>query len=105
VVSFTPRPLYPQGKSTGTDWIGGWVGPRAVLDAVVKRKILSTRRELYPTETKLINDDILRYTTLKQWYEYDHYYHRIEREIKSPYFLTYTVSEYSKTKLTQYDKL
>jgi hypothetical protein len=28
-------------RSTGTHWIGGWVGPRAVLDAVVKRKIPS----------------------------------------------------------------
>jgi hypothetical protein len=25
-------------KAPGTRWIGGWVGPRAVLDAVVKRK-------------------------------------------------------------------
>jgi hypothetical protein len=25
----------------GTHWIGGWVGPRADLDAVEKRKILS----------------------------------------------------------------
>jgi hypothetical protein len=25
----------------GTHWIGGWVGPRAVLDTVVKRKVLS----------------------------------------------------------------
>jgi hypothetical protein len=32
----------------GTHWIGGWVGPRAVLDAVVKRKIPSTRRESNP---------------------------------------------------------
>jgi len=23
-----------------THWIGGWVGPRAVLDVVVKRKII-----------------------------------------------------------------
>jgi hypothetical protein len=45
VVSFTPQPLYPQGKSPGTHWIGDWVGPRAVLDAVVKRKIPSPRRE------------------------------------------------------------
>jgi hypothetical protein len=29
-------------------WIGGWVGPRAVMDAVVKRKIPSPRRELNP---------------------------------------------------------
>jgi hypothetical protein len=26
-------------KASGTNWIEGWVGPRAVLDAVVKRKI------------------------------------------------------------------
>jgi hypothetical protein len=45
VVRFTPRPLYPQGKSPGTHWIGGVVGPRAVLDTVVKRKIPSPRRE------------------------------------------------------------
>jgi hypothetical protein len=31
---FTPREGAPV-----THWIGGWVGPRAVLDAVVKRKI------------------------------------------------------------------
>jgi hypothetical protein len=24
--------------ASGTHWIGGWVGPRAVLEAVVKRK-------------------------------------------------------------------
>jgi hypothetical protein len=29
----------------GTDWKGGWVGPRAVLDAVVKRKIPTPCRE------------------------------------------------------------
>jgi hypothetical protein len=45
VVSFTPRQLYSQGKIPGTHWIGGWVGPRAVLDTVVKRKIPSPRRE------------------------------------------------------------
>jgi hypothetical protein len=28
-----------------THWIGDWVGPRAVLDAVVKRKIPNSRRE------------------------------------------------------------
>jgi hypothetical protein len=25
----------------GTHWIGGWVGPRAVLDTVVKGKIIT----------------------------------------------------------------
>jgi hypothetical protein len=48
VVSFTSRPLYPEGKAPDTHWIGGWVGPRAVLDAVVKRKIPSSRRKSNP---------------------------------------------------------
>jgi hypothetical protein len=48
VVSFTPRPLYSQGRATGTHWIGGWVGSRVVLDAVVKRKIPSPHRESKP---------------------------------------------------------
>jgi hypothetical protein len=40
VVSFTPRPLNPQGKAPSAHWIGGWVGPRACLDAVERRKFL-----------------------------------------------------------------
>jgi hypothetical protein len=40
---FTPRETAP-----GTHWIEGWVGPRAVLDAVVKRKIPNPRRESNP---------------------------------------------------------
>jgi hypothetical protein len=47
VVSFTPRPLTPRERAPGTNWIGGWVGPRAVLDAEVKRKITSPRRKCY----------------------------------------------------------
>jgi hypothetical protein len=42
VVSFTLRSLYPQGKTPlVTHWLGGWMGLRADLDAVVKRKIPS----------------------------------------------------------------
>jgi hypothetical protein len=40
---FTPRERAPVSH-----WIGGWLGPRAVLDAVVKRKIPSPRRESNP---------------------------------------------------------
>jgi hypothetical protein len=32
-------------RAPDTHWIGGWMGPRTVLDAVVKRKIPSPRRE------------------------------------------------------------
>jgi hypothetical protein len=37
---FTPREIAPV-----THWIGGWVGPRAILNAVVKKKIPSPCRE------------------------------------------------------------
>jgi hypothetical protein len=40
---FTPRERVP-----GTNWMGGWIGPRAVLDTVVKRKIPSPHRESNP---------------------------------------------------------
>jgi hypothetical protein len=42
---FTPP---PRGRATGTHWIRGWVGSRAVLDAVVKRKIPIPRWESNP---------------------------------------------------------
>jgi hypothetical protein len=48
VVSFTHRPLYPRETAPSTHWIGGWVGPRAGLDAVVKRKIPSPCGEWNP---------------------------------------------------------
>jgi hypothetical protein len=38
----------PKERAPGTHWIGGWVDPRAVLDAVMKRKIPSPRRESNP---------------------------------------------------------
>jgi hypothetical protein len=38
----------PKERAPGNHWIGGWVSPRAVLDAVVKRKIPSPRRESNP---------------------------------------------------------
>jgi hypothetical protein len=42
VVRFTPRPLYPWGKSPWyPHWIGGWADPRAGLDDVEKRKLLT----------------------------------------------------------------
>jgi hypothetical protein len=41
---FTLREIAP-----GIHWIGSWVGPRAVLDEVVKRKIPSLRRESNPS--------------------------------------------------------
>jgi hypothetical protein len=42
-------------------WIGGLLGPRAVLDAVVKRKILSPRRESNP-RNPIVQSVAQRYT-------------------------------------------
>jgi hypothetical protein len=41
----------PPGKESpipSLPWIGGWMGPRAGLDAVSERKILSLHRESNP---------------------------------------------------------
>jgi hypothetical protein len=43
-----PGCFIPKEKAPGTHWIGGWVGPRAVLDAVVKRKIPSLCQDSNP---------------------------------------------------------
>jgi hypothetical protein len=40
-----PARFTPRERSPGTHWIGGWMGRRAVLDAVVKRKIPSPSRD------------------------------------------------------------
>jgi hypothetical protein len=40
-----PGRLTPKQRAPDSHWIGGWVGPRTVLDAVVKRNIPSPRRE------------------------------------------------------------
>jgi hypothetical protein len=48
-------------RAPGTHWIGDWVGPRTVLDAVVKRKIPSPRRESKP-RTPIVQPVGKRYT-------------------------------------------
>jgi hypothetical protein len=57
------RPGYftPRERALGTHWIGGWVGPRAVLNAVVKRKIPSPCRESNP-RTPTVQPVPQRYT-------------------------------------------
>jgi hypothetical protein len=48
VVSFMPRPLYARERAPGSNWIGGWVDPRAGLDDLQKKKYLTlTGLELY----------------------------------------------------------
>jgi len=48
VVNFTSWPLYLQERTPGTHWRRGWVGTRAGLDRVAKRKILTLARNLTP---------------------------------------------------------
>jgi hypothetical protein len=43
-----PGHFTPRERAPGTHGIGGWVGPRAGPDAVVKRKVPSPRRKLNP---------------------------------------------------------
>jgi hypothetical protein len=35
-----PGRFTPRERAPGSHWIGGWVGPRAVLDAVVLEKLV-----------------------------------------------------------------
>jgi hypothetical protein len=56
-----PGRFTPRERDPGTHWIGGWVGPRAGLDAVVKRKIRSPRRESNP-RTPIVQPVAQRYT-------------------------------------------
>jgi hypothetical protein len=64
--SFTLRQRVP-----GTPWLGGWVGPRAVLDAMVKRKIPSPRRELNP-RTLIVQPvaqrQVVKYLNEQRWW-------------------------------------
>jgi hypothetical protein len=53
---FTPRERAP-----ATHYIGSWVGPRTVLDAIVKRRILSPRRGSNP-RTPIVQPVAQRYT-------------------------------------------
>jgi hypothetical protein len=39
-----PAALAPRERVTGTHWIGGWVGPGAVLDVVVREKFPTPAR-------------------------------------------------------------
>jgi hypothetical protein len=43
-----PGRFTPRETASDIHWIGGWVGPRLVLDELVKRRIPSPRRESNP---------------------------------------------------------
>jgi hypothetical protein len=56
-----PAALSPKEKAPGTHWIGVWVGPRAGLDDVEKRKFLTLpRNELRPLRRPTHNQSLYR---------------------------------------------
>jgi hypothetical protein len=61
--------LHPPGRfnpseiAPGIQWIGEWVGPRAVPDAVVKRNIPSPRWESNPNNSLTKVKEILKIKT------------------------------------------
>jgi hypothetical protein len=56
-----PSRFTSRERDPGTHWIGGWVGPRAILDAVIKREIPSPSRESNP-RTPIVQPVAQRYT-------------------------------------------
>jgi hypothetical protein len=60
VVSFTHRPLYSQGTAHCIHWIGGWVGPRAV----VKREIPSPCQHSNPRSSSPLMPPFPPYITM-----------------------------------------
>jgi hypothetical protein len=56
-----PSRFTSRERAPGTHWIGGWVVPRAVLDAVVKRKIPNPPRESNPSDP-IVQPVAQRYT-------------------------------------------
>jgi hypothetical protein len=59
-----PTALLLRERAPATQRIGGWVGSRAILDAVVKRKILSPHRESNP-RTPIVQPIAHRYVLLE----------------------------------------
>jgi hypothetical protein len=56
-----PAAFLPRERAPRTHWIGGWVGPRAVLNTVVGRKIPSLCWESNP-RTSIVQHVAKRYT-------------------------------------------
>jgi hypothetical protein len=56
-----PLPLYPQERAPGTHWIGGYVGLRAGLDDVEKRKSLTIPGlDLRPLDRPALSQSLYR---------------------------------------------
>jgi hypothetical protein len=51
VVNFMSQTVYPQENDPSTDWMGGWVDPKADLDLVEKRSTIKKLRGLLRQRT------------------------------------------------------
>jgi hypothetical protein len=63
----------PWERAPGTHWIGGWVGPRAGLDVVEKKKLLTLPGlELRPLGRPVRSQSLyrLRYASSKDWFRH-----------------------------------
>jgi hypothetical protein len=93
------RRFTPRERAPGTHWIGGWVGPRAVLDAVVKRKILIPHRESNP-RTLIVQPVAYRLSCNSSsdlccaLYEYHHHHHHVIHVLYSSFEMV-SVHRYS----------
>jgi hypothetical protein len=68
VVSFTPLSLYPREGAPCTYWIGGWMGPRAGLDDLEKRKFLTLPGlELRPLDRPARSQSLYRLRSPSSW--------------------------------------
>jgi hypothetical protein len=72
-----PAALHPGKESPSIRWIGGWVDPRAFLDAVMKRKIPSSRQETNPRTPVIQPPNLVAIPTELSRLFLDVYYGRI----------------------------
>jgi hypothetical protein len=56
-----PGRFTPKERPPGTHWLGGWVGPRAGLDTVSRRKFPSPRQDSNP-DPPIVQSVVSRYT-------------------------------------------
>jgi hypothetical protein len=68
VVSITPRPRFTPGeRAPGTHCTGGWVGPRAGLDAEIRGKILCLCRRSNPGRPAVRSQTLYRLSYRAHW--------------------------------------
>jgi hypothetical protein len=67
VINFKLRPLFTLGMIHDAHWIGGWVGPRAALDAVAKRKIPDSATFLVMEKQTILGSDPVKNFNRNTW--------------------------------------